>query len=327
MPEAGLNQVGVVILNWNGLDNTLKCLESLLELPELPGEILVIDNGSMPAQDQDLRQFAQGPIRIIRVEKNLGFAGGCNLGIQELLKRSEMQYVLLLNNDTSVTAPAIPALLAATQEAGVGLVGARMMRKDQPDKIENRGLALSSWGLAWNITNEQDQPSLASGGCVLLTREMVEQVGQSGNVFDQNLFLYVEDVDLGLRALALGWKSVTADTAVVYHVGSASTKKHPDMALYYWHRNILWVMLKNFPAVTLWLHFFPVVLLHLAIACLYTLKGKGGVIWKAKWDACKGIPRVLTQRQALPAKLKHKEFTAILYSNWKALRQWQQVSN
>lgn len=326
MPEADVKHVGVVILNWNGLDNTLHCLESLLESPQLPAEILVIDNGSTPAQDQELHRFAQAPIRILRVEKNLGFAGGCNLGITQVLRRPEIQYVLLLNNDATVTPGAIPELLAAAQQPKVGLVGARMLRMDQLEKIENRGLGLSSWGLAWNITQEQAKISLASGGCVLLSRQMIEQVSVQGNLFDPKLFLYVEDVDLGLRALAHGWKSVTADEAVVYHVGSASTKKHPDMALYYWHRNILWVMWKNFPASTLWLNFLPVFFLHLGVALLYTLKGQRRVVWKAKWDALKGLPGVMRQRHARKAKLKYRPFKAILYSNWKAIRAWQTAS-
>lgn len=327
MPEVDLKHVGVVVLNWNGLNNTLHCLESLLELPQTPAEILVIDNGSTPAQDQDLQRFAQGPIRILRLEENLGFAGGCNLGITQLLRRPEIQYVLLLNNDTTVTPGAIPALLAAVQQPQVGLVGARMLRMDQPEKIENSGLGLSSWGLAWNITNDQAKTSLASGGCLLLSRAMIEEVSLQENLFDPKLFLYVEDVDLGLRALAQGWKSVTADDAVVYHVGSASTKQHPDMALYYWHRNTLWVMWKNFPSVTLWLNFLPVFFLHLGIGLIYTLKGRGGVVWKAKWDAIKGLHRVIRQRHERKSKLKYRPFRAILYSNWKAIRAWQAASH
>lgn len=327
MPAVDLKQVGIVILNWNGLDHTLRCLESLLELPELPGEILVIDNGSTPRQDQDLQRFAQSPIRILRVEENLGFAGGCNFGISQLLQRPEIQFVLLLNNDATVTVSAIPALIRAMQQPQVGLVGARMLHMEEPTRIENRGLALSSWGLAWNITHEMDAPSLASGGCLLLSRQMIEQVSVNGALFDAKLFLYVEDVDLGLRALARGWKSVTADEAVVYHVGSASTNQHPDMALYYWHRNILWGMIKNFPTLTLWLNVVPVFLLHLAITLLYTFKGKGRIVWKAKWHAVKGLPGVLSQRRQRTARLKQKAFRAILYSNWKAIQAWRKTSN
>ncbi|MEK7539960.1 MAG: glycosyltransferase family 2 protein, partial [Patescibacteria group bacterium] len=235
--------------------------------------------------------------------------------------------VLFLNNDTAVTVSAIPALVKALQQPHVGLVGARMLRMEEPTRIDIRGLALSSWGLAWNITNETDAPSLASGGCLLLSRRMIEQVSVNGALFDSKLFLYVEDVDLGLRALAHGWKSVTADEAVVYHVGSASANQHPDMALYYWHRNILWVMLKNFPAFTLWLNVVPVFLLHLAITLLYTLKGQGRIVWKAKWHALKGLPGVWQQRRQRTARLNQKVFKAILYSNWKAIQAWRKTSN
>lgn len=323
MSQVNIKQVGIVILNWNGLEHTLHCLESILELPELPGEVLVIDNGSTPRQDAELSRFSTGPIKVKRVEQNLGFVGGCNLGIQELMQRTDLKYILLLNNDATLTAGTLPALLQTMQQPHIGLVGARMMRADQPQHIENRGLGLSSWGLAWNITNSADTPSLASGGCLLLSREMIEQVSVSGQLFDESLFLYVEDVDLCLRALAHGWKSTTTDEALVHHIGSASTKKDPGMALYYWHRNVLWVMLKNFPALTLWVNILPVAALHLAISVLYTFRGQGGLVWKAKWDALCGVPRVLRQRRELKAKLNYSTFRSILYSNWKALHAWR----
>lgn len=327
MPQVNLKQVGVVILNWNGLDHTLRCLESILKLPELPGEVLVIDNGSTPRQDAELLRFSTGPIRVKRMEQNLGFAGGCNLGIRELLQHPDIKYILLLNNDAMLTPGAISALVQALHQPHIGLAGARMMRADQLKQIENRGLGLSSWGLAWNITNSADAPSLASGGCVLLSREMIEQVNVSGKLFDESLFLYVEDVDLGLRALAHGWKSVTVDEAVTYHVGSASTKKDPGLALYYWHRNVLWVMLKNFPALSLWLNVLPVACLHLAISVIYTFRGYGGLVWKAKWDALLGVPRVLRQRRELKAQLNYSTFRSILYSNWKALHTWRTTAH
>lgn len=328
-----VTQVGVVILNWNGLDNTLRCLKSLLDLPQLPGEVLVIDNGSEPAQDQELQQSSRSPIRVLRIDQNLGFAGGCNLGISELLKRPEIQYVLLLNNDTVVEGATIPALLSAMQQPGVGLVGARMVQMDDPNKIENRGLGLSSWGLAWNITDEGGVPSLASGGCLLLSRKMVSELGHSVGsgssdiqVFDPKLFLYAEDVDLGLRALAHGWKSVTTDQTKVKHIGSASTRQRQDMALYFWHRNILWVMWKNFPLVTLFWNCIPVLLLHVGIMLIYIPKGHGKTILKAKWDAVKGLPRILKERKNMKYSLKYKDFRAILYSNLKAIQAWRKNS-
>lgn len=320
-----LTHLGIVILNWNGAQQTLECLRSLTTLTSVPKKILVIDNGSVPAQDQQLKTEAPLAVTCLRSDTNLGFAGGMNLGIRTLLTDSKIQSVLLLNNDTVVTAEALPQLLQTLQQPRVGLVGARMLRMDHPDKIENRGLGISSWGLAWNITQPDITPSLAGGGCLLLKRHLIEQLiseSTSGGVFDERLFLYFEDVDLGLRARALGWKGVTNDLAIVQHTGGGSTQASPDIPLYYWHRNSIWVVLKNFPTITLMINVIPMVMLHLAVAVLYTFKGQGGVVWKAKWDAIKGLSYPLRQRRARLHTLKYADFQALKQSNWSALRNY-----
>lgn len=318
-----MKHLGIIILNWNGLSQTLECLRSIAGMTSLPATILVIDNGSKPAQDQQLQVAAPLPITVLRSEQNLGFSGGMNLGIQTLIKNPEIQQVLLLNNDTVVTPEALPQLVKSLETSHVGLVGARMMRKSHLDQIENRGLGISSWGLAWNITQLEVTPSLAGGGCVLLARGLIEQLLKEGEVFDERLFLYFEDVDLGLRARALGWRGITNDQAIVQHTGGASSQQTPDIPLYYWHRNSVWVVVKNYPTVVLVMNIIPFVLLHLGISIIYVFKGKGRIVCKAKWDALKGLPQVLKQRHAREHRLSYHEFKTLKHSNISAVHAWK----
>lgn len=328
--HVGLNQVGVVILNWNGPQSTTRCLESLEPVSNQLGQILVIDNGSNPSQVESLQKVPGSPLRVIRSEMNRGFAGGMNLGIQELLQFSELHFFLLLNNDTQVQSDSISLMQEYMyNHPQVGLVGPRMMSMNVPERLDNRGVGLSSWGLAWNVTDAQTVPSLMSGGCLLIRRQVVEDLqSQTGMIFDERFFLYMEDVDLGLRAVSLGWQHHLQDLALVKHIGGESSRRAPDIPLYYWHRNSVWVVIKNFPSVCLWWASIPFLLLHLGIGVVYAVRGRGRVVWKAKWEALKGLPSIWKTRQYQP-RLKRKEFHSILLSNWVGVRAWfvQRQSN
>ncbi len=117
--------------------------------------------------------------------------------------------------------------------------------------------------------------------------------------FDEDYFSYQEDVDLGFRLRLQGLRCFFVPQAVVHHVGSASTGKHSDFAIYHGHRNLVWTYVKNMPAPLFWV-FLP---LHL-VANLFTmikffLTGHGNAIWRAKLDAAKGIGLMIRKRRKI----------------------------
>ena len=124
--------------------------------------------------------------------------------------------------------------------------------------------------------------------------------------FDEDYFSYFEDVDLGFRLRLSGAKCLYVPDAVVHHVGSASTGKRSDFSVYYGYRNLIWTFFKDMPSPYFWL-FLP---LHISailfFAIFLTLRGQGRAIWKAVFDALRGLPKILAGRKLIQKNIKVK---------------------
>jgi GT2 family glycosyltransferase len=115
--------------------------------------------------------------------------------------------------------------------------------------------------------------------------------------FDEDYFAYHEDIDLGFRLRLKGLRCFLVPQAVVYHVGSASTGKHSDFAIYHGHRNLVWTYVKNMPAPLFWI-FFPLHLTANLITVLrFWISGHGKAIWRAKTDALRGLGSMFQKRK------------------------------
>lgn len=246
--------VFIVILNWNGWQDTIECVESCRELSYPHFRILIVDNGSSDGSDAILRERLPG-IEFIQTGSNLGFAGGNNVGIRYALEQGAY-YVWLLNNDTTIGSGALNALVeAAERNDRNGMVGSKVVYSDNPVRIWYAGAVLdpqSPWRPHHRGLNEEDRGQYdktgATGyvtGCSLLVRsETVEDVG----LLDEELFLYFEDADWSARASSAGWKLVYCPGSLVYHkvslsIGGAAS---PTL-LYYTARNRLYFVKRNFP--------------------------------------------------------------------------------
>ena len=95
-------KISIVILNWNGLKYTIECLESLKKSTYPNYEVIVVDNGSKGNDADILEEKYKGYIKLIRNKENLGFPGGSNIAIKQIIAQGESDYVLLLNNDTKI---------------------------------------------------------------------------------------------------------------------------------------------------------------------------------------------------------------------------------
>jgi len=108
----------------------------------------------------------------------------------------------------------------------------------------------------------------------------------------------VEDVDLGFRLRLVGYRCLYVPQSVVYHVGSGTTGgQHSDFAMYHGHRNLVWTFVKNMPGILFWMLLPLHVSLNLASIIWFALRGRGGVIWRAKRDALLGLPKMWRKRQ------------------------------
>ena len=235
-----------VVLNWNGGDDTLAALRSLP-----PIEAICVDNGSADGSDGVVERELPD-VELIRNGANLGFAGGVNVGIRRAFERGA-DWAFLLNND-AVAEPGLEDALARAAAAYplAGLLACKVLWED--------GKTVQYAGAEFNATvgysgrrtgfggpdtfHELRLVGRADGAALAISREAAERVG----LFDEELFAYVEDVDLSLRMRAAGLAVVFVPDAVVRHKGSASTGGSASTTnLYYDTRNTIAVAEKHRP--------------------------------------------------------------------------------
>ena len=245
--------VYLVVLNWNGFEDTVECLESCraISCPNL--RVLLVDNGSEDGSEARLRErFPE--VELIETGRNLGFAGGNNVGIRRALAQGAA-YVVLLNNDTVVDPGFVASLVKTAQsDPKVGMLCSKIYRFDERDVLWYAGGDMNEWlGLGkhrgdgerdagqFDLVAEVNRPT----GCSLMvTRALCERVG----LLDEDYFLYCEDLDWGLRSRKAGFKVVYDPGSRVWHkVSRSSAGKQSGVVLYYYSRNMLLCLDRNHP--------------------------------------------------------------------------------
>ncbi len=299
-------QVAVLIVNFNSGGLLAECLRHLQRQTVPAQRIIVVDNAS---QDQSLTQaLAVDPtLAIIRLQQNLGFAAANNLAARQA---EGVEWLALLNPDAFPAPDWLERLLAAAQrypEAECAGLGSRLINATDPARLDGTGDVYHVSGLAWR--RDHGKPVAAGQGssgeifapcaaAALYRRAAFVAVGG----FDEAYFCYFEDVDLGFRLRLLGYAFYYAPDAVAYHAGSAITGRRSPFSLYHGHRNLVWTWVKNMPVVLLWLYGPQHLLLNLAGVLWYGLRGQGRVLWRAKCDAVRGLPRCWRQRAVVQAQ-------------------------
>ncbi len=258
----------IVVLNWNSHEVTKECVQSLLAMTGASFEILIVDNGSRDGSLEYLRQ-AFPEIDIIPNSRNLGFTGGCNLGINQAMDQGS-DYVLLVNNDTIVKPTFLAELLAESERnPRAGMVSPKIYYFDDPNRIWWAGGAFSLWQgiprhLGWK-EKETGKYEVActidwATGCGLLLK--CEALREAG-LFDEKIFANGEDLDLSLRMRELGWKIRYAPESKMWHKEGFATRRNvgEHIRKFTATRNILWVMHKHARPVQ-WLTFWPFFLIR-----------------------------------------------------------------
>ncbi|KIX15296.1 glycosyltransferase family 2 protein [Dethiosulfatarculus sandiegensis] len=219
--SASLPMVHIIILNWNQWQLTAECLNSLKKLNYSNFKILLVDNGSTDDSCLELQnRFPEQ--EILKSNKNLGFGGGCNLGMQKALKEGA-DFIWLLNNDATADTNALKAMVnLAREKPGLGAIGSQVLDAKQPHAVQAWGGGRISliWGRSWHIKDRTADTKLdyLIGASLLLKAEALRKVG----LFDPGFFLYWEDADLCQRLKKAGWGLAVAEDSRIFHRGNAS---------------------------------------------------------------------------------------------------------
>jgi len=249
-------RVEAVILNWNGVDDTLRCLEALrrLDYPELG--VVVVDNGSLDDSVERLSVLMDAgglDARLIPVGENLGFAGGVNRGLERVLEDGAA-YAWILNNDAVPDLDALTRLVErAEADPRCALVGSTVVSLDGWYLQAAGGGRYSRWtgralrhgeGMVFDPDRLPAGPlDFVYGASVLARVEAVHEIGP----MDEAFFVYSEEVDWALRALKAGWRLAYAPDSVVRHAEGASTDEARPFRDYHGVRGQLLLIRKHHP--------------------------------------------------------------------------------
>lgn len=237
--------ISVVILNWNGLDDTLQCLDSVEELSYQNIEVVIVDNGSKGSL-KPLEKRTSNKIKLIKNPVNLGFAGG----EVSALAHCKGEFILLLNNDATIDKNAIEQCLKTfALDEKIAVVGSKSYTIDADG---NHAHSFYSFQRVDPITADVmtynrdlgtilDVPTVSGSG-VMIRREAINKYGY----FDERFFAYYEETDLFARYIRAGLRVVYDPSFVIWHKDGASTKNHRFMYYYLMLKNQFLFAYKNF---------------------------------------------------------------------------------
>jgi GT2 family glycosyltransferase len=297
-------EVLVVIVNWNSGENLRRCLDALAHQHAKGFQTLVVDNGSGDGSAA-LAEGGLPDVDLIRVGKNEGFARANNLAFQRAL---DCKWIALLNPDAYPEPNWLERLLdAARDEQDYAFFASRLLCVKDPALLDGAGDDYHTSGLMWRrghgkpaagAYERREEVFSACGAAALFRRDVILAAGG----FDEDYFCYVEDADLAFRLRLLGHRCLYVPDAVVRHVGSAASGVRSDFSLYHGHRNLVWCYVKNMPGALFWAYLPMHLLLNLVTLVWFTAEGRGRIIFKAKWDALRDLPRAWQKRKVVQKK-------------------------
>lgn len=250
-----MSKVAYIILGWNNQDLLDECFDSIKQQTYSERLVVYVDNGSSDDSVEFVRK-TYPEVRIIEIGRNTGFALGNNIGIASALKDKEVEYIVLLNTDARLTPEWTQQIIdfAEMKPKGAFFQGTTLDYYDH-SVVDSTHIFLARNGQgtqgSWRnyYTNEFGPKKVfgVNAAACLVTRKFLDAQPFGDKVFDEEFFIYLEDVDLSMRATIMGWDNYLVPGARAYHMGSASSGKIPGFSLYMTFRNNSAVLVKNLP--------------------------------------------------------------------------------
>jgi GT2 family glycosyltransferase len=234
--------VWIVILNYNGAQNTLNCVDSVLKIDYPNFRVIVVDNASTDGSAARLKEALADPrVELLVNDKNEGYAGGNNRGIERALAAVD-DYILVLNNDTIVQSGCLTALVAAMQsDPSIGIAGCPLLGIGPGSPSVYGWRANLYIGDCYQWFDGPQRPRFGEVDCILgaamlIRAETLRQIG----LFDSRFFLFVEDWEICFRARRAGYKVTLVPNAGVQHLAGQASRHVRPMAVFYATRNRIW---------------------------------------------------------------------------------------
>jgi len=311
-------KVSIIILNWNGLKDTVECLESLKKITYPNYKVVVVDNRSIGDDVARLRHGFGDYIHIIENDKNYGYTGGNNIGMRYCLAHLQPDYLLVLNNDIVVAPDFLNHLVdAAEADPAVGIAGPKVYYYDYPNCIQSAGATINMWtGQVTSIGckqvdrgqyDNQREVDYVSGSCLLIRKNVVQRVG----MFDESYFCYWDETDYCTRVRKAGHKIMYVPQARIWHKNPMKEKiwqktpggRSTDLPYYYSARNNFRFMRKHASRrqyLTFLICFFGYYFWVMAATCLLYYRDSRRLA-----GFCRGVRDGLFHRDMKPALNDH----------------------
>lgn len=317
-------ELAILILNYNGYQDTIPCLESILEDWHDTYELVVIDNASTDDSVERIRSWAQNRIprvdllfgnnpdahreepgnlprlTLLQAGENRGFSAGNNVGIRYALER-EARWVLLLNNDTIVTPQAFERMIEGAERSSADLAGCSVYEYTDPTRPWYLGGRFSWWGdRPLTSAPEHSQGSgvfetdWITGCCLLVRQDVFRKIG----LLDERAFLYLEDSDFCRRAARVRFKRVVVSEAKVHHKISQSVVEDSPFQRYHGTRSRVYFHRKHHSTFSHFFFLLAFVSSRLVRSLVWLVQGRSDLI-AATWPAVRDSSKATTKSQSV----------------------------
>ena len=295
----------VVVPNWNGIDSLGTCLDSLIA-QSATANVIVVENGSSDGSQQFLNKNYP-KLTVLYQDKNLGFAGGVNVGIRYAIDHG-YEYVALFNNDAVADKNWLKQLIGGMDNEKIGITTCTFMSADG-QHVDSTGDQFTNWGLPYprgrgesNAKKYIKQTDIfgASGGASLYRVSMLQEIG----LFDEDFFAYYEDVDVSFRAQLAGWKIKYIPEAIAYHDTGSTSRKIKGFTTYQTMKNQPLVVFKNVPASLMWPVLWRFTIAHTLFFVRAISRGQGWIALRGDTEGTRLLFRKVGERRRIQKSRK-----------------------
>jgi GT2 family glycosyltransferase len=289
--------ISVIIPNWNGAAFLPACLDSVLQQIGIAKEVIVVDNASTDTSSDMLASYGNA-IRVVQLETNVGFAGAVNAGIRV----AENELLFVLNNDTVLENDCLINLVKAVRAyPDYGFYAAEIRQLENRTKLWAAGIIYSDRGYGnrsgRHLLAQVSRPMEIFGVCgaaAVFKRSVLETVG----LFNEEFFLYHEDIELSFRHQLLGYRCLYVPGALVYHHGSGTTKRVFKLTVELRVRNAIATAFTCMPTIFMRRYGAKILWFYLRLSILVIQRG-------FFWSWLKAIAHLLLHSNKLVARRRY----------------------